>query len=175
MVCPGQMGRIWGGILRKTIMCRRLTGPPRTIGQAVYPTAIWPLTYYLVVSDIDGAWSYPQMQQKTGVKTPLNGHPGRGVEAPTGGCIEGVWSSGPTGLPPYVARARAARPKPGGQRGARAWPEKPKGNERKRKRKRKKVGGCFFEGRSGISTWLFFLFFDLPRVQGPQPPARRYK
>ena len=74
MVCPGQMGPIWGGILRKTIMCRRLTGPPRTIGQAVYPTAIWPLTYYLVVSDIDGAWSYPQMQQKTGVKTPLNGH-----------------------------------------------------------------------------------------------------
>ena len=44
-----------------------------------------------------------------------------------------LWSSGPTGLPPYVARARVARPTPGGQRGARAWPEKPKGNERKRK------------------------------------------
>ena len=75
------MGPIWGGILRKTIMCRRLTGPPRTIGQAVYPTAIWPLTYYLAVSDIDGDWSYPQTQQKNGVKTPLNGHPDRGVEA----------------------------------------------------------------------------------------------
>ena len=83
MVCPGQMGPIWGGILRKTIMCRRLTGPPRTIGQAVYPTAIWPLTYYLVVSDIDGAWSYPQMQQKTGVKTPLNGHPNHVGYVPT--------------------------------------------------------------------------------------------
>ena len=54
-------------------------------------------------------------------------------EVPPGGCIEGVWSSGPTGLPPYVASARVARPTPGGQRGARAWPEKPKGNERKRK------------------------------------------
>ena len=55
-------------------------------------------------------------------------------EVPPGGCIEGVWSSGPTGFPPYVASARVARPTPGGQRGARAWPEKPKGNERKRKR-----------------------------------------
>ena len=60
-------------------------------------------------------------------------------EVPPGGCIEGVWSSGPTGLPPYVARARVARPTPGGQRGARAWPEKPKGNERKRKREREKA------------------------------------
>ena len=52
-------------------------------------------------------------------------------EVPPGGCIEGVWSSGPTGLPPYVTGARVTRPTPGGQRGARAWPEKPKGNERK--------------------------------------------
>ena len=60
-------------------------------------------------------------------------------EVPPGGCIEGVWSSGPTGLPPYVARARVARPTPGGQRGARAWPEKPKGNERKRKSDSSKI------------------------------------
>ena len=74
-------------------------------------------------------------------------------EVPPGGCIEGVWSSGPTGFPPYVASARVARPTPGGQRGARAWPEKPKGNERKRKR----WVGAFFKGLSGKCKYALVL------------------
>ena len=88
-------------------------------------------------------------------------------EVPPGGCIEGVWSSGPTGLPPYVARARVARPTPGGQRGARAWPEKPKGNERKRE---SRSVALFFRACVAKVRGFRFFFSPAPRVTRAMPP-----
>ena len=82
---------------------------------------------------------------KAPVKPACKGQPERG-ESPPGAAFKGVWSSGPTGLPPSAVRARDRRLQPGGQRGVRAWPEKPKGNERKRKRK-----DLFELGRTGLT------------------------
>ena len=69
---------------------------------------------------------------KAPVKPACKGQPERG-ESPPGAAFKEVWSSGPIGLPPSAVRARDRRLQPGGQRGVRAWPEKPKGNGRKRK------------------------------------------